>query len=241
MAATRSVFHGYGAYVATQLGPTLCKWYPDDPASLGWDPKRQIGVDLARSPAAVRAGNLAVADIEVDDHRVYGGLTRIGPDFPRGATIGACWATEAVIRRETGGPPLTPPPTDCRPYELKHVLYWDGPLATNRFQGTYAEIQAVQGTAALCTIWNPGTSLQPNAAPAGTWWIDLAYQHPIEAGFTEIGVGAADKKAGALFLDMHVVRTLPLDEPKKPPILGADEFPVDPFATIPPSEIVESR
>ena len=228
--ADRSVFYGHGAYVATLVGDTQCKWFPDDPKSLGWDPAKQIGVDLAKSPAAVRSGAIKSVAIDVDDHAVYGGLTKIGPDFPLGETIGACWITEAALKRETGLAPFATPPTDCRAYELTHVLYWDGPLAGCRFQGTYAEIQNLQGTVALCTIWHPGTSLQPNASPAGTWWIDLAHAHPVEAGFTEIGPAPLPQK-GALFLDLRIAGSIGLLGPKLPPSSGDDTFPAPPSGT----------
>ncbi len=162
------------------------------------------------SPAAVRAGTITADAIDVDDNAVYGGLTKIGPNFPLGETIGACWTTAAAILRETGGPPLTPPPTDCRPYELTHVLYWDGPLANLRFQGVYAEITAVQGTVALCTIWI--WHVAAGERRAGRHVVDRSLGPDADRG----GVHRDRRRAGQFAARRAVPRSAHRAEPRAP-------------------------
>jgi hypothetical protein len=220
---SRSVFHGVGAYIGVLYSETRCKFWSDEPGKLSWDHKALIEIDLAKSPTAARAGRIKVDDIDVDDHDIYGGMTKIGPLFPDGKTIGACWITEDAWRRSTGRA-LDPNP-DCHDYELKHVLYWSGPLAKRRFQGFHAEITSEKGTHALVTLWHAGQSKVPGARPAGTWWIDLdADAMPIEPGFTTIGVGA-HPKVGALFLDLRHAHTIQMRGPKLPPFTGEELLP----------------
>ena len=221
----RAVFHGVGAFVGVLYSETKCKFWPDEPGRLSWDHKALVEIDLAKSPAAARAGRIPWTDVDVDDHHIYGGMTKIGPLWPDGAHVGACYVTEDAWRRGTGRA-LDPDP-DCHDYELTHVLYWQGPLATRRFHGFHAQITSEQGARALVTLWHAGKSKAPNAPPVGTWWIDLAADaHAIEPGFTQVGVGASPK-TGALFLDLRQARTLQLDDPKKPPWLGEDFFPAE--------------
>jgi hypothetical protein len=219
----RTIFHGVPAYVGVLNSETKCRFWPDDPAKLSWDHKQTVDIDLGRSPAAARAGRIQWSDVEVDDHHIYGGMTKIGPLWPDGTHIGACWLTEDAWRRSLGRG-LDPNP-DCHPYELTHVHYHAGPLANRRFQGFHAEITSEKGTNALVTLWPAGRSRASGTKPAGTWWIDLAADaHPIEPGLTEIGVGSAPK-VGALFVDLQHLHVINMVGPKLPVWLGDEEFP----------------
>lgn len=220
---SRYVFHCVGAYVGSLHGETDCRFWADAPAKLRWDHNAMVAIDLARSPTAARLGRIAPTDVDVDDHEIYGGMTKIGPLFPDGKTIGACWLTEEAWRRSTNRAFDADP--ECEPYELTQVVYWAGALASRRFQGFRAVITSEQGSRALVTLWHAGTSRTPNAQPAGTWWIDLDTEAmPIEPGFTEVGVGAA-VKTGALFLDLRQASTIQLYGPKRPPGAGEAAFP----------------
>jgi hypothetical protein len=102
----RTVFFGFGAFVGAIKGPTQIEWWADDPALSGFSASALIPVDLANNPSAARAGTIAIGAIEVDDHRVDGGLTTVGPRFPLGATVGACVAV--TVAPATGLPDLSP-------------------------------------------------------------------------------------------------------------------------------------
>lgn len=223
---TRSIFFGYGGWVGLQSGPTTCSFWPDDPTQIQWDARLLIPVDLALNPEAVRAGRVRADAIQVDDKPSDGGLTKLGPTWPTGSTINGVWL-ESNYYGSLGAarPPRVPRYMQCREYELTTVLYWDGPLAGRRFWGCHAEITAESGSTATVSIWPAGRSLVPNQQPAGSWSLDLAaVGHPIEPGFTEIGVGSAPK-VGALFLDAKTVSALALAGPKLPPTLGGTYFP----------------
>lgn len=216
----RSVFYGFGATVGSITGPTSCGWWPDDPALLNWDPAKQIPVDLGKNPEAARRGLIRVDEIQADDFAGYahGGFTEIGPMWPGGRMTGACYLESTYWNGlGAGKPDRIARGLQARAYELTTVLYWDGPLAGRRFVGFYAEIQQVQGPRALAAIWAPGTSLVPGKAPHGVFWIDFpANVHAIEPDFTEIGVGPADPRAGALFLDASVASALAAPRSKSP-------------------------
>jgi hypothetical protein len=213
---TRTVFFGFGAYVGAITGLSTCRFWDDDPRLVGWAATAQVPVDLARNPSAVRAGTLAIDDIQVDDHRVDGGLT----------TIGQCWLSEQYYASLANRPPRHPAsaPADAHDYELTSMLYWDGPLGGRRFYGFHARIAQTAGTVALVEIWAGGTGKITGRAPAGAWWLDLAQvAHPVEPGVTEIAVGAT--QLGALFLDSVTTRSLMLAMTKRPIGTGADDYP----------------
>jgi hypothetical protein len=226
----RSIFYGFGAWAGSQRGLTKVAWWPNDPAdrSINWDRGKRIDTDLADNPAAFRAGRLkSKADIVVDDQPQHGGLTKLGPTWPTGSTVNSLWlesnhydALDPAVK-----PPRIFPGMQCRAYELATVLYWSGDLANRRFWGFYAEIHAENGASALVSIWAPGTSLEPGQLAAGAWWLDLStVAHPIEAGFTEIGVGSAPKQ-GALFLDATTKGALAFSGPKIPKYQGSNVLP----------------
>lgn len=217
---TRSIFHGFGAWVGRLDSRTACAWWPEDPNQLGFDRKQLIEVDLARNPAAYRRGAIALDQIEVDDAPGDGGLTRLGPTWPTGSTIDGVWLEAGFHGKLPRPPPFPQPFMGCHAYELTTVLEWptDPKGAARRFWGVHAEIKAEQGTLALCTVWAPATSSRQ--APGGSWWIDLAAQaDPIANGLTAIGTGRAPKR-GALFLDAAALRGLALAGPKLPPLQG---------------------
>ncbi len=220
---TRTVFYGFGAYVGSFSSATACAWWPADPGTLGFAPAQQVPVDLALCPQGVRNGTITQAAIQVDDSPVNGGLTKIGPLFPGGIMIGACWLEQNYWKnlpaRGIAQPPRLTPQDQCRDYELTSVLDWD---ADRRFAGFYAEISGAQGSLRLVSVWNAGTSLVPGQLPAGTWWLDLsAVADPVANGFTTVA-NTGDK--GALFLDVQTIRLLVLAGPKKPPITGHDHY-----------------
>jgi hypothetical protein len=227
---SRSIFFGFGAWVGQQTGLTTCGWWAKDPATLNppFDTTKLIASDLAKNPQAVRNGQLAPPYIQVDDAPVHGALTKIGPTWPTGSTLNSCWIEAA--KYNALAPAVKPPRIGygmaCREYELTTVTYWAGPLINRRFWGFYAEITSEQGQQALCSIWPAGKSLVPGQQPAGSWWVNLATQaHPIEAGFTQIGVGVGSPKQGALFLDAPTAGNLHLSGPKLPPTMGHDPIP----------------
>jgi hypothetical protein len=236
----RSVFYGFGAWVGRLDGPTACAFWPDDPNNLGFDPARLIAVDLAKNPAAHLAGSITRAQIQVDDAPARGGMTKIGPTWPTGATIGGVWL-EAQFYGQLANKPVFPQPfINGRGYELTTAVDWGSgaPSIARRYWGLHCKITGEQGTLALCTLWTPGTSrTQP---PAGTWWIDLATQaDPIANGLTTVGVGGAQKE-GALFLSADTVRNLAIAGPKLPPYLGASPIPAQPTLHTPQAGEVNS-
>jgi hypothetical protein len=223
---TRTVFYGFGATVGAITGPTSVGWWHDDPVTLNWAHGTLIPIDLGKNPQAHRSGKIKVHEIEADDYHGYtfGGLSRLGPMWPGGVMSGILWVESnywARLGPKGIQPPRLLPHMQCHDYEMCTVLYWEGPLAHRRFQGLHAEIHSVQGTNALTTIWQAGTSKIPGHNPLGTYWLDLAQvAHPIEHGFTTIGVGPNEPKSGALFLDLAQRRIIPFSCPKVPKWLG---------------------
>jgi hypothetical protein len=226
--SSRSIFYGSGGWVGVQTGLTTCSFWANDPAdpSVAWSPNLLIPVDLSKNPQGVRDKSIKADEIQVDDKPANGGLTKIGPVWPIGSTINGVWL-ESNFWGSLGAkqPPRVPAYMDCRDYELTTVLYWNTPLANRRFWGFHAEITAETGSTATVSIYPAGKSLAPGVQPAGSWPLDLAMvAHPIEPGFTTIGVGA-NPKSGALFLDAPTVSALALSGPKVPKSLGAVLYP----------------
>jgi hypothetical protein len=230
MPTTRSIFYGFGSWVGQQTGLTTCGWWPQDPNTLSppFDNSKLINNDLSKNPQAAKTGGITQAQIQVDDAPANGGLTKIGPSFPAGSLINGCWLEKNVYDALAAGvkPPRIPSGIQCHDYELTNVYYWSGPLANRRFFGFYATINSEQGQSALCSIWPASYSLVPGQQPAGSWWLNLTtVAHPIETGFTQIGVGVGKPKQGALFLDAPTVSSLVLTDPKLPRYAGLSRFP----------------
>src|SRR5258708_11143568 len=96
---SKVTFYGFAAWVGAIHGPTICEWWERDPSQLAWDRSLHHKVDLARTSSAALAGHIAVSEVEVDDHTGNGGRTTIGPLWPGGNTIGACWVSEGYLAR----------------------------------------------------------------------------------------------------------------------------------------------
>jgi hypothetical protein len=224
MPPTRTITYGFGSWVAGFSNSTTFTWWPQDPTTLNppYDQAKLIQNNLAKNLQAVRNGQIPLNQIEVDDAPVNGGETKVGPSFPGGSMINGCWLEKT--KYDAMPPALKPPRIPlgfrCRDYELATVWYWTGAMANRRFWGFYGEITAENGSSGLVSIWPAGTSLDPGQQPAGAWWINFSTQvHPIEAGFTQIGVGASPKQ-GALFLDAPTRSSLGLSGPKIPKASG---------------------
>ena len=224
---TRSVFYGASAFVGSITGPTTCSFWPDDPATAGWT-STQFAVDLSKNPEAVRRGTMSATSVEVDDYAGYntGGLTTIGPMFAGGATVGLCYVEQSRCAGLGKYDPSKAQAGSGQPYEWCTVVYYDDTgtstaLAGRRFHGFYAEIHKTWGNIAQVSVWARGTS-GSGKGPMGTWAIDLANDaHPIETGFTQIGVAAGVPKAGALFLEWRASGgVIPMGSPKNPRALG---------------------
>lgn len=230
MPASRTITYGFGAWVGQQTGLTTCGWWAQDPNTLNppFDASKLISSDLSKNLQAVRNGQITAAQIQVDDPPTYGGETKIGPTFPNGSLINGCWLEKGDYDALPAAkkPPRVPADMHCRDYELTTVWYWSGAMANRRFWGFYAEITQEQGQSALVSIWPAGKSLEPGQQPAGSWWCNLSTQaHPIEAGFTQIGVGLANPKQGALFIDAPTRQAFGISGPKIPKYLGANVLP----------------
>ena len=214
----RTVFYCFGAYVGQLLGVTRVAWWADDPAATKFPQSRLVPIDLAYTPSAVRAGQIQIQEIQCDDDRSQGGLTTIGPRFPGGQMIGACWVSETYLATLGANAPARGTP-EAYDYESMATLYW-GELGDRRFNGFHAQIvgQPV-GSLVLVDIWNGGTG-RSGGPPAGRWWIDLAAV--LDPNYTTIS--PTGPQAGALFLDRTTSSGMQLFTIKKPPGFGFDAF-----------------
>lgn len=239
---SRVTFYGFGAYVGSLTGLTECEFWDDDPVAIyKFAESALVPVDLAMNLSAARAGKISYKDIQVDDHRQDGGLTTVGPYFPTGAMIGACWLTDTYYEQLDFKPPRQPKsaPNDAYDYELTSYQYYGGEQNDRRFYGFHANIIDVKGPLSHVAIWNAGTG-KVDKDPAGTWWLDLAaVALPPEAPSAR-GKGKGKGKevrpprggasasvavtAGPLFLEAATVKSLKLFEPKRPVGLGIDHF-----------------
>lgn len=214
---SKVTFHGLPAWVGAIQSPTICDFWDCDPDQLNWDRTLLHTVNLARTPSAAIAGQIQVSQIEVDDHAGSGGRTTIGPLWPSGTTIGACWLSDHGLAT-LGMKPGLSAGGNGHDYEFMTIQYFDGEQLNRRFYGFQANLLQVQGYLSLVELWNPGTGSGP-AKPAGAWWLDLA--------------ASADPNTpplilhnpAALFLDTTTVRTLATFEPKLPPYRGGFAFP----------------
>ncbi len=202
----------------------MCAWWDDDPVVIHrFAQASLVPVDLAKNLSAARAGTIAYADMQCDDHAQDGGLTTIGPMFPTGSVIGACWLTAEYYATLSNKPPRQPAsaPNDAYDYELTSYQYYGGELGDRRFYGFHANIVGTNGGLSSVEIWDAGTGKIANRAPAGTWWLDLAQVALPAAGGTTVTANAP----GALFLDAATAKSLPLRGPKRPPDQGTADLP----------------
>ncbi|HEX2692123.1 MAG TPA: hypothetical protein VHN14_36185 [Kofleriaceae bacterium] len=215
---SKVTFHGLPAWVGAILGPTICELWNRDPTQLHWDRTLLHTVDLAMTPSAAVAGRITVPQIEVDDHTGSGGRTTIGPMWPGGAAIGACWFSDNCLARlGLSAKSRLPVEVDGHDYEYMTIQYFNGEQGNRRFYGFHANLLQVQNQLSLVEIWNPGTGAG-SAKSAGAWWLDLT------AAADPNTPRLAPKKPAALFLEVGTVRTLRLFEPKIPPSVGTFVF-----------------
>lgn len=214
---SRTTFYGFGAFVGSVRGLTECSWWDDDPARYNYAQAALVPVNLAKNVTAARAGQIGWDQVEVDDHRQDGGRTTIGPMFPTGTMIGACWLAQTYWERLPNRPPRQPgsAPDDAYDYELTTIQYYDNEQGNRRFFGFHARVKSVNGPLSELEIWNPGTGKV--GRPAGTWWIDLKAE-ALPAG-ADTTIGAAGS-VGAVYLSSSVMTTTTLFGPKKPPGYG---------------------
>jgi hypothetical protein len=208
---SKVMFYGTPAWVGAIEGPTVCQWWSSDPAQLNWDRALLNTVDLSMTPSAAIAGRIKVSEIEVDDHTGSGGRTTIGPMFPSGTSIGACWVSDSYMvktARKAAGV------TNGNSYEYMTIQYFDGEQQNRRFYGFQANLVQTKGDLSLVQIWNPGTG-SGTAAPAGTWWLDLT------ADADPATPALVPNKPAALFLDVRTVRQMTTFETKLPRYQGA--------------------
>lgn len=210
-------FYGFPAWIGALYSPTKCAWWANDPNQLNWDQKALIGVDMSLTPSAARAGQIQANQIQVDDHASNRGRTTIGPLFPGGATIGACWLTDAAWQGIPAQyrPPRVPANASGRDYEYTVVQYFGGEQNDRRFYGFHGRAQQTNGRLTLVDLWHPGTSVA-NPAPAGQWWLDLgAVTDP-----TVPALDPAGNREGAIYIEVGTARTIALFEPKLPRLVG---------------------
>jgi hypothetical protein len=214
---SKVTFYGLPAWVGAIHSPTVCEWWDRDPAQLNWDRSLLHRVDLARTSSAALAGHIPVSQVEVDDHTRNGGRTTIGPLWPAGTTIGACWVSDSYLATHGLVPPGPPPGHRGHGHEFTVVQYFDGEQGNRRFHGFQANVLQQQNNLALVQIWHPGTGAGA-ANPAGTWWLDLdAHADPNTPAL-------APNQPAPLYLDTSVASSLLMGGPKLPPFLGSFGF-----------------
>ncbi|MDX2092544.1 MAG: hypothetical protein SFX73_32065 [Kofleriaceae bacterium] len=216
---TRTVFYGFGSFVGTIAGQTMCSWWPDDPVALNWASNLLIPIDLSKNPTAARSGTIPITDIVVDDDVTAGGLTEVGPRFPLGRSVGACWVTDVFWNALGPNKPPRQYGNRFYDYELTSVQYWNGELGDRRFFGVHAKIMNKQGALSRVKIWQPGFAKPPGAQVANVAWLD--FSQVADPNFTTI---QNDGDEGALFIDRDTATALAVRRPKVPQYLGEAEF-----------------
>jgi hypothetical protein len=209
---TKVTFHGLPAWVGAIKSPTICEFWNNDPAQLNWDRSLLNMVDLSKTPSAALAGRIKSSQIEVDDHVGNGGRTTLGPMFPNGASIGACWIANNPIAHAPAK--VRPTVANTNSYEYMTIQYFDNEHGNRRFHGFHANVLQVNGGLSLVQIWNPGTGAS-GGPPAGTWWLDLTAS--AEPSTPALSPG----KPGALFLEVATVRQMTTFDVKLPRNQGA--------------------
>jgi hypothetical protein len=208
---SKVTFYGLPAWVGAIQGPTICDWWSSDPAQLNWDRSLLNTVDLSMTPSAATAGRIKVSQIEVDDFTGSGGRTTIGPMWPGGTTIGACWVSDGFLARVAAKP--KPGKPSVGNHEYMTIQYFDGEQHNRRFHGFQANVTAVQSGLSRVELWHPGTGTG-GGPPAGAWWLDLAAVADPNTAALSPG------KPGPLFLDVSTVRSVTTFETKIPPFHG---------------------
>jgi len=212
---SKVTFYGLPAWVGAIHGPTVCEWWDHDPGQLSWDRSLLHRLDLAKTPTAVLAGQIPLAQVEVDDHATKGGRTTIGPLWPGGTMIGAVWVSETYLQANK----LTAPS-----HEFQLIQYFDGEQQNRRFYGFQASVLQTQSQLSLVQLWHPGTGATAAAQPAGTWWLDLGASADPSAPPPSAGQPAP------LYLDAKAASQLVTYDPKIPAAVGTLPFPAGPGA-----------
>src|SRR5438046_1185942 len=63
----RCVFVGTGGFLGRIDSETRCAFWTGEPVDHGFDPKRLITIDLARTPTAAAAGEISWDAVQLDD------------------------------------------------------------------------------------------------------------------------------------------------------------------------------
>ncbi|TMQ27879.1 MAG: hypothetical protein E6J90_01485 [Deltaproteobacteria bacterium] len=214
---TKVTFYGLPAWVGAIHGPTVCEWWDRDPSQLSWDRTQLHQLDLSKTPSAALAGRIPVADVEVDDHRTNGGRTTLGPRWPGGAMVGACWVSEGYLTRNGLTPPGARPGPGGHGHEFTFVQYFDGEQGNRRFYGMQANLLQQQHNLSLVQIWHPGTGAGA-AHPAGTFWLDL--NSDADPSTSPL----SPNQPAPLYLDASAASNLAMIDPKLPPYSGSFVF-----------------
>ena len=170
----RSVFYGTPAFLGRIDSETRCGFWVDEPVDHGFDPQRLINVDLARTPSAAAAKEIAWDAVQTDDcfsgpnGNVSG--TTLGPCWPELQLAGAVYLERGFLASlpATLRPPCPPDGMNGHPYECTTAVYWphvQDPRAGKRYAGHHAEILQEQGTLARVAVYPPGKSQQPGVQP----------------------------------------------------------------------------
>lgn len=216
MAVTQLVLTGVPAFVGVVRGPTSVGFFVDDKQ---FDPNRLIEVDLAKNPARVDPARWAT-DVDCDS-QTTGGLTTIGPEFPKdNRYVGGVYLAERLVKKYASvlaGWPESPDDI----YQFQAVLREEKGTVT-RYHGFKVQVlSAGRGTQAHVAFIQPGDS---TPGPRSTrQWIDLADPgtcDPKSNGFTTIDAASPPGTIGALFLNAEVFAKDPPSWPKFPRWLG---------------------
>jgi hypothetical protein len=181
-----------------------------------------ISTDLSRTPSAALAGTIGSSAVEVDDHTTRGGRNTIGPLWPGGAHIGACWLRDTVWQAidPQHRPPFPPPGSSGHDYEYTTVQYLDGEQQNRRFYGFHARAISTKADLTLVALWHPGTGVA-NPEPAGSWWLDLA----TVADPNGPQVDPVNSPVGPVFLENQAMKSIRVFEPKYPRLVGTFPLP----------------
>lgn len=218
----RCVFIGTGAFLGRIDSETRCAFWAEEPVDHGFDPARLIDVDLARTPSAAAAHEIAWDGVQVDDcfagpNGAVSGTT-LGPRWPELRLGGVVYLERGFVASLPAAlrPRCPPAGMDAQPYECMTTVYrpdLDDPRAGNRYAGHCAEILQEHGTLARVEVYPPGRSEQPNVRPV-RMWIDLVSSEQCDAGtdsLTTIGVGDAPKRGALFLISGHLSNDLPME------------------------------
>jgi hypothetical protein len=216
---TVTKFFGFGAFVGAIRGLRQVEWWPKDPATLtpAWDQNALIATDLAKTPLGVVQGLITIAQLEVDDHLMNGGLTRIGPRYPQGEMIGPIWLAETFYNSiPQGKRPPRHQTTEGSDYELTSLLHWNGNVPVRRFFGFRGKLNAINGTKFKLDVWHGGRGKIPGEVGK-----------PVEVDTANIDTTTSISNVGddgAIYIEDSTARSLQLMSPKRPEASGGDFY-----------------